>query len=122
MMVAAGKTLSRREGARIVSDIVFQCSLFGALGEVLGDPPTATVWGIDQQQAIRIVLGEKPEGARLRVARESHNYGAYFEEVCEFDAGNETAATYAMRCDAEAPTEWALAGLPAPVARGRGGF
>ena len=32
--VAAGKTIARREGGQGVSDIVLQCSLFGALGRV----------------------------------------------------------------------------------------
>jgi hypothetical protein len=52
--VAAAKTFSRRA----VSDIVFQCSLFGALTGVLGDPPTSSDWGVDQQQAIYVICHE----------------------------------------------------------------
>lgn len=57
-MVAAGKTLSRRDGNRIVSDIVYQCSLFENLAGVLGDPPTSALWDIDQQQASYVICHE----------------------------------------------------------------
>jgi hypothetical protein len=57
-MVAAGKTLSRRDGNRIVSDIVLQCSLFEILAGVLGDPPNSTVWDIEQQQASYVICHE----------------------------------------------------------------
>ncbi len=71
-------------------------------------------------EAIRKVLGPEPEGARLRVKRESHDYGSYWELIVEYDGGNEAAARYAARCDAEAPTTWEDAGMRAPVAAGRG--
>lgn len=57
-MVSAGKTLSRRVGTRIVSDIVYQSSLFEDLAEVLGDPPASTQWDIDQQKASYIICHE----------------------------------------------------------------
>jgi hypothetical protein len=56
--VAGGKTIARRDGERVVSDIVLQCSLLGALTEVLGNPPTSADWGVDQQQAIYIICHE----------------------------------------------------------------
>jgi hypothetical protein len=35
-----------------------------------------------------------------------HDFGTYLTVVCEFDSANEAAASYAYRCDAEAPEEW----------------
>jgi hypothetical protein len=57
-MVAAGKTFSRRDGNRIVSDIVYQSSLFENLAGVLGDPPTSTLWDVDSQQASYVICHE----------------------------------------------------------------
>jgi hypothetical protein len=57
-MVSAGKTLPRRVDTRIVSDIVFQSSLFEDLAEVLSDPPASTQWDIDQQKASYIICHE----------------------------------------------------------------
>jgi hypothetical protein len=71
-------------------------------------------------EAIRKVLGPEPEGARLRVVRQEHDFGAYLEVVVEYDGTDEWAARYAARCDAEAPTTWAQAGMTAPHAVGRG--
>lgn len=56
--VAGGKTFPRRDGESVVSDIVLQGSLFGALGEVLADPPTSTQWGVDQQQGLYVICHE----------------------------------------------------------------
>jgi hypothetical protein len=56
--VAAGKTLMRWDGDRVISDMVLQSSLFGALSEVLSDPPSSTEWGVEQQQAIYIICHE----------------------------------------------------------------
>lgn len=58
MTVAGGKTFVRHLGDRVVSDIVLQCSLFGALAEVLGDPPMSIHWGVDQLQALYVVCHE----------------------------------------------------------------
>lgn len=71
-------------------------------------------------EAIRKVLGPEPEGARLRVNRNAHDFGTYYDCVVEYDGENEAAARYAQRCDAEAPTTWEAAGLEPPVSRGRG--
>ena len=56
---------------------------------------------------------------RLRVVRQEHDYGTYLELVVEYDGNDEWAARYAARCDAEAPTTWAQAGMTAPATRGR---
>lgn len=55
---------------------------------------------------IRKKLGPEPEGARLVIKRFPHDFGDYYEVVCEFEIGNEEALGYAIRCESEAPTEW----------------
>lgn len=56
--VAGGKTIPRRDGDRVVSDIVLWCDPLGALVKVLGDPPTSSHWGVDQQRALYVVCHE----------------------------------------------------------------
>jgi hypothetical protein len=70
--------------------------------------------------AVRIVCGDPPEGARLKVVSQPHDFGLYWEVVVEFDPHIRAACEYAARCDAQAPTTWAAAGLDPPdVGRGR---
>lgn len=57
-------------------------------------------------EAIRAKLGPEPDGARLAAKSFSHDFGTYHEVVCWYDEGNEAAAAYAFRCEAEAPTHW----------------
>jgi hypothetical protein len=68
-------------------------------------------------EAIRKVVGEEPGGATLRVKREIHDFGTYYETVCEYDPSCEAAAEYALRCDEHAPTTWAEAGMAPPRQR-----
>lgn len=56
--VAGGKTIPRRDGNRVISDVILQCSLLDALVEVLSDPPTTSQWGIDQEQAFYVICHE----------------------------------------------------------------
>ncbi len=70
--------------------------------------------------AIRIVCGDPPDGARLRVVSQPHDFGLYWEVALEFDPTNREACEYAGRCDESAPTTWAAAGLDPPdLGRGR---
>lgn len=57
-------------------------------------------------QLIRQTLGEEPEGARLAVKSNPHDFGTYYEVVCYFEDSNEEATSYAYRCEAETPTKW----------------
>ena len=63
------------------------------------------------QAAIRLVLGDEPAGARLTVRSQSHDYGRYYECAVVFDPSNEAAREYAERCERQAPTTWAAAGM-----------
>ena len=87
------------------------------LGPVPADEPCAQVGtgGYDERAAeecgryvllLRSVLGPEPPGARLRVHWSNHDHGAYAEVVCEFDPESSEQAAYALRCEAEAPTNW----------------
>lgn len=68
--------------------------------------------------AIRAVCGEPPAGARLKVERQAHDFGSYFEVVCQFDGNDPGAAAYAAKCDADAPKNWPEK-QPAPESRVR---
>lgn len=56
--IAGGKTIPRRDGDRVMSDIVLWCDPLGALVDVLADPPTSNDWGVDQQRALYVVCHE----------------------------------------------------------------
>lgn len=56
-------------------------------------------------QLIR-VFGEPPDGARLVVVSNPHDFGAYLEVGVRFDGDDQRAAEYAYRLESEAPGEW----------------
>ena len=68
-------------------------------------------------EAIRTVCGPEPDGARLTVKAQPHDYGSYLEVAVVFDGDNAAACEYASKCDADAPKTWAeaspSAGAPA---------
>lgn len=51
-------------------------------------------------------LGPEPEGAKLIIKRNPHDFGTYLEVVCRYDDTNEKASKYAMDCEWKAPTNW----------------
>lgn len=57
-------------------------------------------------EAIKQVCGEPPEGARLKVESQAHDYGSYLEVVVEFDPSKQAAQDYASKCDEHAPRTW----------------
>jgi hypothetical protein len=59
--------------------------------------------------AIRKVWGPEPEGARLTVKSQSHDFGTYYEVAVVFDGTIKAAAEYAVKCDRDAPKTWAEA-------------
>lgn len=71
-------------------------------------------------EAIRKVCGREPEGARLRITSNSHEFGTYYSVAVKFDAENEAAVEYAMKVEAQAPGTWEEAGMTDPlVGQGR---
>ena len=51
-------------------------------------------------------MGEEPDGAWLSVKGFPHEFGTYYEVVCNFYDDNEQAVAYAYRCESEAPRTW----------------
>jgi hypothetical protein len=56
--------------------------------------------------AIRQTLGTEPEGARLSIKSNPHDFGTYYEVVINYDTDNEEATKYAYRCESDSPTTW----------------
>jgi hypothetical protein len=71
-------------------------------------------------EAIKKVCGREPEGARLTIKSQPHDFGSYFEVAVIFDGNNEAAAAYAAKCDESAPTTWEAAGIEPPAKQQRG--
>lgn len=55
---------------------------------------------------LRRALGEEPEGARLVVKSNPHDFGTYLEVVCRYDSASGKALKYALKCESEGPREW----------------
>ncbi len=55
---------------------------------------------------LRRTLGEEPDGARLAVKSNPHDFGTYLSVVCHFDDTLPASVDYAFRCEGEAPNEW----------------
>ena len=49
--------------------------------------------------ALRTHYGPEPEGAELRIKRESHDFGSYMEVVITFDADEPEAVGYACQVE-----------------------
>jgi hypothetical protein len=64
-------------------------------------------------EALRKICGPEPEGARLTIKSQPHDFGSYLEVAVEFDGSNEAAAAYAAKCDESAPTTWEAAEMVA---------
>ncbi len=57
-------------------------------------------------ELVRHKFGPEPEGARLRVLSQSHDFGSYLELVAEFEVGDAEAERYALACDWMGPADW----------------
>ncbi|MGD9613804.1 MAG: hypothetical protein AB7H90_01255 [Alphaproteobacteria bacterium] len=55
---------------------------------------------------IRRVLGPEPEGAKLVITSNPHDFGTYYEVAVRFDDRDEEAGEYAYKVESEAPVEW----------------
>jgi hypothetical protein len=71
--------------------------------------------------AIRKVCGREPEGARLAIKGQPHDFtDAYYEVAVIYDGNNRAAAEYAQKVDELAPQTWETAGMTAPLRGERG--
>lgn len=59
-------------------------------------------------EEIRAVVGAEPEGARLAVKSNPHDFGAYLSVVCYYEDSNDEATSYAFRCENNAPRRWTI--------------
>ena len=57
-------------------------------------------------EVIRAALGPEPDGARLYVKGNAHDFGTYYEVVCEYDEEKPESVDYAYRCESDAPADW----------------
>ena len=48
---------------------------------------------------LRREFGDEPEGARLKVSSESHDFGIYYEAACQFNPEIEESIDYAFNCE-----------------------
>lgn len=57
-------------------------------------------------EQLRRQFGEEPDGARLRIKSNPHDFGSYLEVVCHFDDTLPESVDYAFRCEREAWANW----------------
>ena len=55
---------------------------------------------------IRKHKGQEPNGARLAIKSNPHDFGTYLEVVCYFDDEIPEAVEYAFACESDLPETW----------------
>jgi hypothetical protein len=55
---------------------------------------------------IRKKMGSEPEGARLKITSNPHDFGTYHEVACEFDEQFPKSVDYAFACESSGPQTW----------------
>jgi hypothetical protein len=55
---------------------------------------------------LRRQFGPEPEGAYLRIKSSPHDFGSYYEVVCNYDPNQEAAISYAYQCEGSATENW----------------
>lgn len=55
---------------------------------------------------LRRGFGPEPEGARLIIASNPHDYGSYLEVAVKFDDNYPQAVDYAFKLESEYPSDW----------------
>jgi hypothetical protein len=54
---------------------------------------------------LRRTFGPEPEGAKLSLKSNPHDFGTYLSVVCFYDPEQPTSTDYAFRCE-DGPEEW----------------
>lgn len=57
-------------------------------------------------EQLRRQFGPEPEGARLRIKSNPHDFGNYLEVVCHFDDAYPDSVEYTFKCEGEAWATW----------------
>ncbi len=55
---------------------------------------------------LRSKFGDEPPGAKLKITRNPHDFGEYFDVVVQYDPNVEEAVEYAFRLERELPGNW----------------
>ncbi len=55
---------------------------------------------------LRRVFGPEPEGCRLKLKSNPHDFGSYLSVICVYDDTNPVHVEYAYGIDAKAPANW----------------
>jgi hypothetical protein len=55
---------------------------------------------------LRRVFGNEPEGARLSIKSNAHDFGTYLSVSCSYDDSLPASLDYAFRCENESPEHW----------------
>jgi len=55
---------------------------------------------------LRRIYGPEPDGARLCIRRNAHDFGTNLSVACCYESGNQQAIDYALLCDSGKPSEW----------------
>lgn len=57
-------------------------------------------------ELLRKTFGSEPDGARLKITSNPHDFGNYLDVVVEFDPSNKAAVDYAFRIERDSPGRW----------------
>jgi len=55
---------------------------------------------------LRRTFGPEPDGARLSMKTNPHDFGTYLSVVCYYDSSKPESVEYAFRCENSSPAEW----------------
>lgn len=55
---------------------------------------------------LREVMGPPPDGSALVIRANHHDFGRYFEVICQFDDSVQEAVEYAFRLESDGPRKW----------------
>ena len=57
-------------------------------------------------ELLRKKFGQEPDGARLKIKTNPHDFGSYHEVVCYFDENLPASVDYAYNMEAHCPATW----------------
>ena len=55
---------------------------------------------------LRRIFGSEPDGARLAIHSNPHDFGTYLSVVCHYDPAKQASIDYAFRCENQSPEHW----------------
>jgi len=55
---------------------------------------------------LRRLFGQEPDGAKLQIKSNPHDFGTYLEVVCWYDDAKDASVDYAFKCEGEGPEIW----------------